>query len=195
MASIDIEEVSVALVPDIAAISCAFRVERICDVIGNDDGGFDLVERTIATPYIKDYDGIAGNRPGSWVERFDLSHWGLLLARADEQNVGSALIAFDAADLDMLEGRHDLAVIWDLRVLATAREQGIGTRLIATAESWAKQHGCNEIRVETQNINLAACRCYARAGFRLIRANEDAYPEHPDETQLIWTKRLERGEA
>jgi len=191
---IAIQEIEVARVSDIAAIPCAFAVERIFDVVQSTERGLDLVERKAEAPFIKDYDGIAGNRPAEWADEFDLSNWGLLMALESALPVGSALIAFDTPGLDMLEARRDLAVIWDLRVRPEKRGQGIGARLIRGAESWALARDCREIRVETQNINIAACRCYARAGFHLLQANAGFYPDHPDEIQLIWTKALERAE-
>ena len=90
----------------------------------------------------------------------------------------------------MLEGREDLALIWDLRVAAAFRGQGVGARLIDAAEEWARSHACRELKVETQNINLPACRFYARCGFELSAVNRRAYPELPDEIQLLWSKRL-----
>lgn len=50
--------------------------------------------------------------------------------------------------------------------------------------------GCSERKVETRNNNPAACRLDARAGLRLAEARPGAYPELPDEVQLIWRMRL-----
>jgi streptothricin acetyltransferase len=55
-------------------------------------------------------------------------------------------------------------------------------------ETWARLRHCSELKVETQNTNLAACRLYAQQGFRLVQANHDAYPELPGDVQLIWRK-------
>jgi GNAT superfamily N-acetyltransferase len=192
---ISIEEVNVTLTPGIAGIPCTFRVEAILEATQTEAGAWTLTEGRAAVPYIKDYDAITGNRPGHWADQFDLSNWGLLMARQGEQDVGATLIAFDTPGVEMLEGRRDLAVLWDLRVVPDCRGQGIGARLIAAAESWARGRGCTEIRVETQTINVAACERYTKSGFRLIRVNADAYPDHPDETQLIWSKALEQGET
>jgi hypothetical protein len=46
------------------------------------------------------------------------------------------------------------------------------------------------IKVETQDINVPACRFYGRMGYELIETNRNAYPEFPDEVQLIWQKSL-----
>ena len=88
----------------------------------------------------------------------------------------------------MLQGRDDLAVIWDIRVLPKIRGRGVGTALFRKAEGWARTKSCRHLRVETQNINVAACRYYAAQGLQLMEANRHAYPELPDEIQMIWQK-------
>jgi hypothetical protein len=46
------------------------------------------------------------------------------------------------------------------------------------------------MKIETQNINVPACRFYAKHGFILGAVNRFAYPELPDEVELIWCKEL-----
>ena len=48
------------------------------------------------------------------------------------------------------------------------------------------------MKIETQNVNAAACRLYARCGYRLAEAHPLAYPDLPEEVQLIWRKVLAR---
>ena len=104
-------------------------------------------------------------------------------------------MAGNCADPDSVDGRQDLAVLWDIRVSPDARGRGIGSALIAAAEAWAVTRGCGRMKVETQNINLPACRFYARHGFVLEAINRDAYPEWPDEIQLLWYKTLSATDA
>ena len=52
------------------------------------------------------------------------------------------------------------------------------------------RHGCRDLKVETQNINVAACRFYAARGCRLREVNADAYPGLPGEVQFIWRRQL-----
>jgi hypothetical protein len=59
---------------------------------------------------------------------------------------------------------------------------------VRAIEAWGRLKECRELKVETQNTNVAACRFYARQGFRLTQANYGAYPELPNEVQLIWRK-------
>jgi GNAT superfamily N-acetyltransferase len=84
----------------------------------------------------------------------------------------------------------DLAVLWDIRVAPSARRGGVGTALFAAAASWARSVGCRQLKIETQNTNVGACRFFARQGCVLVTARWDAYPELPDEVQLLWYKDL-----
>ena len=90
----------------------------------------------------------------------------------------------------MLEGRSDLAVLWDIRVLPENRRRGVGAALFGAAEAWALARHCRQLKVETQNVNVAACRFYAHRGCVLRAAHDGVYPEWPDEAQLLWYKDL-----
>ena len=140
-------------------------------------GKFILTERTLNLPYVKDYDAIEGERPVDWARRFDVSSWRMFTAHIDDRQVGGAVVAVRTYDLKMLAGRDDLAVIWDIRVSPETRGRGVGTALFRAAENWAGGQSCRYLRVETQNINVAACRFYAAQGCELKAVNRDAYPE------------------
>jgi GNAT superfamily N-acetyltransferase len=127
-----------------------------------------------------------------WAHRFDLSNWALFSARAATGIVGGATVAFDTPGLTMLEGRRDLAVLWDIRVSPDARRQGIGAALFESVEAWAQRHGCRQLEIETQNTNVRACRFYERQGCELRAVHRGAYPEFPEEIQLLWHKDLPR---
>ena len=148
-----------------------------------------LSQRELGMPYLKDYDAIA-ETPVEWARRFDTSKWGLMIARIDDHCVGGVTVAHDTPGLDIFEGRSDLAVIWDIRIAPARRQHGVGTSLFKAAEAWAVARGCRQLKVETQNINLAACRFYARQGCVLRAAHRGVYRECPDEVQLLWYKDL-----
>jgi GNAT superfamily N-acetyltransferase len=175
-----------------AAIPIAFQVERLLDVelIHGGLGGLALRDRPVDVPYLKDYDAIEGNHPLELPGQFDLANWGLLAAMSDGQRVGGAIIAFDTPRVHLLGSRRDRAVLWDLRVAPTHRGRGVGTALFAAAVAWARDRGCRQLAVETQNINLAACRFYAARGCELGAIHRFAYPDLPDEVQLLWFKPL-----
>jgi ribosomal protein S18 acetylase RimI-like enzyme len=119
-----------------------------------------------------------------------MSNWVLFAARAEGRRVGGAAVAFRTPGLTLLEGREDLAILWDIRVLPEARGQGVGSALFREAEEWARAKGCRHLEVETQNINVGACRFYARHECVLRAVNPRAYPEFPDEDQMLWYKDL-----
>ncbi|HEY7770058.1 GNAT family N-acetyltransferase [Longimicrobium sp.] len=180
---------SIASLDGYASIPIAFEVASAFEVCREGDR-FVLSEESVSPPYIKDYDAIPGEHPAGWAERFDVSKWGVLAARVGGRRVGGAVIAFDTPGLDMLEGRRDLAVLWDIRVAPEARGKGVGAALFHAAEAWARARGCRHIKVETQNVNVPACRFYARQGCVLTTVDPSAYPGLPGEVQLLWYKDL-----
>ncbi|MDP6982954.1 MAG: GNAT family N-acetyltransferase [Candidatus Latescibacteria bacterium] len=141
-------------------------------------------------PYVKDYDVIKGEEPTRWARRFDVSNWGILSAHIDGQRVGGIIMAWNTDGFSMLEDRSDLAVIWDVRVDDAARGQGVGRTLSGAGEQWARERGCKWLKVETQNINVDACRFYAKMGCHLGAINQHAYEDLPDEVQMLWVKQL-----
>lgn len=190
---IEVREDSASALAEYARIPIAFEVREVFDVAADDDSavGFVLTKRGLDVPYVKDYDAIEGESPALWAERFDVSNWVFLAAHCEGRRVGGAAIAFDTPGLDMLEGRGgDLAVLWDIRVAPEARGRGVGAALFRAAESHALARGCRQLKVETQNINVPACVFYARHGCELGAVNRFAYPELPDEIQLLWYKKL-----
>jgi GNAT superfamily N-acetyltransferase len=189
---IRIVEETQEVLPDYAKVSIAFRVETRFRVELAENGlaGVKLIEEPVEKPFIKDYDAYSEDRPLQWAQRFDLSSWGFLSAFVDEQRVGGAAIAWKTPEVFMLEGREDLACLWDLRVSPGFRGQGVGQQLFAQAIEWSKKRNCRLFKVETQNINVPACRFYARRGCHLGAFNLHAYPEAMNETQLIWYRRI-----
>ena len=188
---IDIAVDTVAGLPEYARISIAFEIADVLDVRSLPGGGaFELTARRVDRPCLKDYDAIAGNRPTDWPSRFDVSSWGFFSASLEGVRVGGATVARSTPDLDMLEGRTDLAVLWDIRVAPAVRGQGVGAALFSAAARWAWEQGCREVKIETQDINVPACRFYARQGCVLRAVHRGAYPLFPDELQLLWYKTL-----
>lgn len=188
--TIDVAEEPMTAVAEYGLLPIAFRVDRVLDVTARADGGFALSPRRLEIPYVKDYDAIDGEGPLRWTRRFDISNWTLFTARVAGRRVGGATVAFNTPGLTMLEGRRDLSVLWDIRVAADARGKGIGSALFERVEGWAQTQGCRQLKIETQNINARACGFYARHGCQLRAVHHAAYPELPEETQLLWYKDL-----
>ena len=179
---------------DYARVPIVFTVDRVLDVTTRHDGPerFALSERRLDAPYVKDYDAITGDGPLQWARHYDLSNWALFSARLAGRLVGGAAVAFDTPEFTMLEGRRDLAVLWDIRVSPDVRRHGVGAALFERVEAWAQRHGCRQLKIETQNTNVHACRFYERHGCQLRVIDRAAYPELPEEIQLLWYKDLVR---
>lgn len=183
--------------PLYATIPIRFRVESILRVQPVDGGlgGLRLVEEPVVPPYVKDYDD-QGEDVVGWPGQFDVSHWAFFLAIQGERAVGGATVAANSPGVNMLEGRHDLAVLWDIRVHPEERGRAIGTRLFRRAAGWAREQGYRQLKVETQNVNVPACRFYARQGCELGVIHRYAYAKSPSlahETMLLWYLDLRAG--
>src|SRR5258706_4834280 len=171
-----------------ARLPIAFEVRTIFDIDlpQNGLGGIHFRERPV-TPYIKDYDLL--HSPLTWPLKFDLKNWGLFLAVDEGQAVGGAVVAWNTGGVDILEGRTDLSVLWDIRVAPERRGRGIGKRLFRQAAAWSKERNCMQMKIETQNVNVRACRFYVAQGARLGDIRRFAYRDDPSvtgEIQLNW---------
>jgi len=191
--TVEIREEPSSALAEYARVPMAFEVSELFTLPALDVGlgGFPLVAERVGLPYVKDHDSDPDHHPTAWPTRFDISRWGILAAWINGERAGGAVVAWDTPGLDMLGGRSDLAVLWDLRVAPTWRERGVGRALFRAAEAWALSDGARWIKIETQNINTVACRFYAREGCTLRAMNRFAYPALPEEAQLLWYKELE----
>ena len=180
-----------AQVPSIVRVGSLLRVELLDDGLG----GMLLREEKVDPPYLKDYDGSSEGGPENWPRQFDVRNWGFFLALEGERPVGAAAVAFDTPGVHMLAGRQDLAVLWDIRVHPDLWGRGIGPRLFRVAADWARQHGARQLKIETQNVNVRACRFYRQQGARLGEIDRYGYAGHPHvahEVELVWYLELEQ---
>jgi len=187
----DIKEEPLSGLIEYSGIPIRFEVRSIFDIQGDDPQSAVLVETPVESPWIKDYDAVIGQGPASWSKRWDISNWGLLAAYVDGQWIGGCVLAFKTDGVNKLEGRSDVVAIWDIRVHPDYRKQGVGRRLFAAAIQWSKHRQCRKLKVETQNINVPACRFYMRQGCHLISINRFAYDDFPEEVELVWGLALE----
>ncbi len=144
---------------------------------------FVLAEEPVDPPYEYDYDAL--EPPTHW-RTWDLSGWGFLEAHDGGATVGRAAVAFRTPGLELLDGRDDFAALWDIRVHPAHRGAGIGRALFDAAARWVRARGASEMRIETQDINVPACRFYGRQGCRLEAATRGVYEGHPEQVQLLW---------
>ena len=87
--------------------------------------------------------------------------------------------------------KHWNAYAWinDFAVDVEFRRQGIGRALMQQAVDWAKKKRLPGIMLETQNVNVPACRFYERFGFTLRGFDTYLYKglnPDTDEIALYW---------
>lgn len=171
-----------ALIPSRFWISTLLQVEEVTDGWG----GLKLREVPVANPYWKDYDSY-GELPTDWPALFDVSQWGFFLSVAGQKPAGAAAVAIDTPGCNMLDGRRDLAALWDIRIHPEYR--GAGIALFKHIACWSRGRGCRQMKVETQNVNVPACRFYRQMGCHLGEIRGFAYAAHPalaHEVMLNW---------
>ncbi len=184
---IKIEKPSKQLLENYSELSIAFEIESEyhLEKINNGLAGIRMTEVNVR-PYIKNYDSKEDN-PSLLMNQFDLSNWYVVSAFVNDKRVGGALLAHNTKTINMLEGRDDLTVLWDIRIDEAYRGLGIGHEMLETCKELSKDLKCNRIKIETQNNNVKACQFYAKEGAVLTSFREHCYSECPNEVQLIWS--------
>jgi len=167
----------------IVHVSAYYHIEKLNRGLG----GFTLVE-TPVEPYIRNFCIGEDESVTNW-KRFNLSNWAFFMAFDERQPIGAATVASRDNEVNMLSGRNDLAVLWDIRVDENYKRQKIGQKLFDMAVGWSRIHGLLQMKIECQNNNIPAVKFYHKQGAVLSAIDEYAYynePEYRHETQFIW---------
>ena len=128
----------------------------------------------------------AASQPQPWTERIF----------SDELSVENR--AYLAADDDGLVGFGGVAVAGDeahitnLLVAASARRQGIGTRLMGGLVDAALRLGARHLTLEVRSSNRAARNLYARFGLAPVGLHENYYGE--DDALIMWVHDIDSPE-
>ncbi len=188
--TIQITEVGPEVLSGYNRIPISFQVESVLQVeaVEGGLGGLRLREEKVAEPYLRDYDAEEDQDATRWAKRFDISNWGFLVASEHGETVGEAALVFRTPEVHMLDGRTDLTCLWDLRVHPGHRGKGAGHALFRHAVGWARERECRQLKIETTNTNVRACRFYARQGCHLGAIVQHIYrePAPTDEVMLLW---------
>lgn len=72
-----------------------------------------------------------------------------------------------AGQIRVLKYWNAYAYIDDLAVAPGFRQRGVGRALLQRAKEWAVEKDCPGLMLETQDINVPACRLYQSFGFEL----------------------------
>ncbi len=152
MAEIVIQPLTAANQADLNRCDNAFTVEAELRLAA-EDGRISYTVQPV-TPYVKCY-GPEVYDVQAYTGKPNHAAW---LAYVDGWLAGQILVH---------ENWNRLAIIWDITVDPPFRRRGVGRRLIEEAVAWARGRGLPGVMLETQNINVAACRLYESSGFVL----------------------------
>lgn len=172
-----------------ASIPMSFWVNSIYRIEPMDEGlsGLRLVEQPIQTPWIKDYD--SDESPLDWPKRFNLKDWGIFILFQDNTPAAGAAIVMNCPEVNSVDDRKDLGILCDIRVHPDQRGKGLGRMIFNHAAAWIHSRGCTQLKIETQNVNVPACKFYKALGCELGMIHKYGYahiPASKSETALFW---------
>lgn len=171
-------------VPMQVKVESCYEIKRIDGGLG----GLCFVETPVKL-YIKDFCSTGDASVRRWSQQFDTANWAFFMAFDGEKPVGGATVVSQTSGVNMLSGRDDLAVLWDIRVDDNYKRQGIGKELFNKSVEWSREQNLVQIKIECQNNNVPAIKFYHKIGATLEAVDTHAYynePEFREETQLIW---------
>ena len=87
------------------------------------------------------------------------------------------------------------ALVEDIEVFRNWRQKGIRTKLLEEAVQWAKQNNHIGLMLETQDVNVSACRFYARNNFVIGGVDSMLYSKFPiaNEKAIFWYYKFSTG--
>lgn len=154
--------------------------------IDNGLGGFHFGEVEVE-PYIKDLS--VYEKAAEYEQNFDITNWRFYMAFDGEKLVGAMTVAGTTPDSNMLCGREDACVLWDIRVIDEYKHRGVGQKMLDAGIENAKADGYTQMIIESQNNNVTACNFYRKQGAVLSKIDMYAYYQEEscrDEVQFIW---------
>jgi ribosomal protein S18 acetylase RimI-like enzyme len=188
-----IREIGQDLYPRYAEIDSSYGARSVLRVVPRDRGlgGFEFIEEKVAQPCTKSM-GSPEDSPLCWPPKQESGAFTVFLALDGDLAVGGAVVIINPTAAILFERRETLAGLWDIRVRPEYRRTGLGSQLLLHAAAWAKKNGCNQLRIESQNVNVAACRFYAKHCILggVERFGYAACPDVAHEAMLLWYRDL-----
>ena len=127
-----------------------------------------------------EFEGLVAQIAGQFVLRFDAAYEACWIAERDGQPLGSVFL-MQARDDASGKPERGTAQLRLLIVEPSARGLGVGVRLVAECERFARQALYQRIRLWTQANLLAARAIYREAGYRLVASE----PHHSFGVDLV----------
>lgn len=108
----------------------------------------------------------------------------IFLCYSDEECIGQ---------IRLRKNWNKYCYIEDIAVSSEFRGIGIGKSLLQTAISWAKSGELCGIMLETQDLNISACRFYKKCGFKIGGVDTMLYGnfENSHEKAIFWYMKFE----
>ena len=169
-------------IPMLVHVKSHFVLEKI----NNGLGGILLKEMPVKE-YIKDLS--VYEIACEYEDTYDISNWAFFMAFEDDKPIGAVTVASCTDNMNILEKRDDLCVLWDLRVMDGYKHQGIGQKLFDLVTDWSRKQGIKDMKIECQNNNVPACKFYHKQGAVLNMIDEHAYyydKSCENDTQFFW---------
>lgn len=169
MVEITIRPLTAENARDLNRFESAFTVDSEIAVHAR-DGRISTDTRPV-TPWVKRYS--RDDDPHDLIARADRAGW---LAYAGDEVVGQ-----------ILAGAHwnRYALVWDIAVHPDWRRRGVGSLLMRRAVTWARSAGLAGVMLETQNVNVPACRFYESLGFELCGFDASLYRGFDPDTREV----------
>ncbi|MCH4886243.1 GNAT family N-acetyltransferase [Acidaminobacter sp. JC074] len=142
-----------------------------------DEHGWHTKEKLLDKPYLKLYDAFQAECE-DYLSNPDQT---IFYALNDHEVLGQIVIR---------KNWNKYCYIDDIAVSKKARQKGVATRLLDQAQKWALENKLGGFMLETQDINLAACRFYKKNGFVIGSIDNMLYRhfDTKDEIAMIWYK-------
>lgn len=115
------------------------------------------------------FEALVARIAADFIDHFDAGREACWIAERDGVRVGSVFLV-QARDEDSGEPLPGCAQLRMLLVEPAARGTGLGRRLVAECERFARERGYERIVLWTNSLLLAARAIYQRAGYRLLRS-------------------------
>jgi streptothricin acetyltransferase len=150
------------------------------DVIGKiipayANGKWSFTEHLYEKPYRKNYPDDDEN----WMEYIDNPDKIIFFYYHNNECIGQ---------IKLRRNWNKYAFIEDIAVSKNHRNRGVGTSLIEKAVEWAKSKNLLGFMLETQDVNLPACRFYNKLGFQIGAVDTMLYSnfDNFNEKAVFW---------